>query len=416
MKKQSGPKTTCFPENFKVLMLSWEFPPRVIGGIAAHVHDLSIALNKLGIDVTVVTCDFPDAKSYEDVDGVHVHRVDSYKFPTPNFASWVFMMNLNLQRYAIELVTQEVKRGKVILIHCHDWLVANAAISLKHIFRMPLLATIHSTEYGRRRGIHSDYQRLIHQAETWLTKEAWRVICCSNYMASQVSTIFSLPRNKIDIIPNGVNVNTFATRPSRHLRQEFANDDEKLVLYVGRLVYEKGVSVLIDSVKRVLQRVNAKFVIVGDGYMKDRLIDQARRLGITHKICFTGFLDDQTVKGLYKVADVVVVPSLYEPFGIVALEAMASKTPVVASGVGGLLEIIEHDTTGVSVYPDDPESLAWGILRILEDKKYSRRTRRNGFLKVVNRFNWGSVAGETWDVCKRVFTEYEKTPWKPTKF
>ena len=134
MKKQSNPKETCLAENFKVFMLSWEFPPRVIGGIAAHVHDLSIALNKLGIDVTVVTCDFPDAKSYEDVDGVHVHRVDSYKFPTPNFASWVFMMNLNMQRYAIELVAKEVRRGRGILIHCHDWLVANAAFSLKHIF------------------------------------------------------------------------------------------------------------------------------------------------------------------------------------------------------------------------------------------------------------------------------------------
>jgi glycogen(starch) synthase len=415
MKKQSEPNPICVTERFKVLMLSWEFPPRVIGGIAAHVHDLSLAMNKLGIDVTVVTCDFPGAKSYEDVGGVHVHRVDSYKFPTPNFASWVFMMNLNMQRYAIELVAEEVRRGRVILIHCHDWLVANAAISLKHIFRMPLLATIHSTEYGRRRGIHSDYQRLIHQAEAWLTKEAWRVICCSNYMASQVSTIFHLPRTKIDIIPNAVNATNFAPAPPRHLRTRFAKDDEKLVLYVGRLVYEKGVSVLIDSVSRVLQRVNAKFVIVGDGYMKDRLIDQAQRLGILHKVCFTGFLNDQDVKGLYRVADVCVVPSLYEPFGIVALEAMASQTPVVASGVGGLSEIIEHDATGVSVYPGDPESLARGILRLLEDDGYSSRLSKNGFLKVVNRYDWERVAEETWGVCKRVFTEYEKASWKPWK-
>jgi glycogen(starch) synthase len=415
MIKQGKPERTHLAENLKVFMLSWEFPPRVIGGIAAHVHDLSIAMNKLGIDVTVVTCDFPDAQSYEEVAGVHVHRVDSYKFPTPNFASWVFMMNLNMQRYAVELVAKEVRRGTDILIHCHDWLVANAAISLKHIFRMPLLATIHSTEYGRRRGIHSDYQRLIHQAEAWLTKEAWRVICCSNYMASQVSTIFHLPRTKIDVIPNAVNATNFMPTPSRRFRPQFAKDDEKLILYVGRLVYEKGVSVLIDSVNRVLQRVNAKFVIVGDGYMKDRLIDQTHRLGVSRNVYFTSFLNSQDVKGLYKVADVCVVPSLYEPFGIVALEAMASQTPVVASDVGGLSEIIAHDETGISVYPGDPESLARGIIRLLEDDGYSRRLSRNGFLEVVNRYDWGRVAEETWNVCNRVFTEYEKGAWKPSQ-
>jgi len=394
-------------------MLSWEFPPRIIGGIASHVYNLSLALTRLGVNVAVVTCDFPNAKDYEETDGVQVHRVDSYKFPTANFASWVFMMNLNMQRYAIELVQKERRRSKTVLIHCHDWLVANAAIGLKHVFRMPLIATIHSTEHGRRNGIHSDYQRMIHQTESWLVREAWRIICCSGYMASQVSNIFWLPRDKVDTIPNGVNTEDYAKRPLRAFRRQFADHDEKLVLFVGRLVYEKGVSTLIDSVRGVLQRTNAKFIIVGDGYLKDRLMDQAQHLGVSHKVYFTGFLDNETVRLLYSVADVFVVPSLYEPFGIVCLEAMAAGTPVVASGVGGLLEIIEHDKTGVVVYPNNPESLTWGILRVLLDDNYSRWISKNAFLETVNRFGWDSIAERTKGVYQRVLHEYERGSWKP---
>jgi glycosyltransferase involved in cell wall biosynthesis len=364
--------------NVTVFMLSWEFPPRIIGGIAAHVHDLALALGQLNLDVKVITCDFPGAKDYEEIDGISVHRIDSYKYPTSNFASWVYMMNLNMQEYAIHLIRDEIEKGKTCVLHSHDWLVAKVAIGLKHLFRIPLLATIHSTEHGRRKGIHSEYQRMIHQTELWLASEAWRVICCSAYMAEQVSRLFHVPFTRIDTIPNGVNAVQYATvPPSPTFKLQYADRNEKLVLYVGRLVYEKGVSVLVDAVNLVQQKLNAKFVIVGDGYMRDRLVDQARRVGAMNKMFFTGFLDEASVKKLYRVADVFVIPSLYEPFGIVALEGMASGVPLVASGVGGLAEIITHDETGVLVYPDNPESLAWGINRVLTDPGYAQWLRRS---------------------------------------
>lgn len=393
-------------------MLSWEFPPRIVGGIAAHVYDLSLALSNLDTEVYVITCDFPGAKEYEEIDGVHVHRVDSYQFPTPDFASWTFMMNLNMLKQAIGVI--KASRGAIDIVHAHDWLVADAAISLKHIFRIPMVATIHSTEYGRRNGIHTDYQRMIHQTEAWLSREAWRIICCSDYMKNHVSSALGFPRENIVIIPNGVDLNKFSEYYDREaFRNQFAGADEKLVLYVGRLVYEKGAHVLVNAISKVLQRVNAKFVIVGEGYLKDSLMKQTWELGLGRRVFFTGFLDDRLVKLLYRTADVCAVPSLYEPFGIVALEAMAAGTPVVTSGVGGLSEVIEHDKTGVIVYPNDPDSLAWGITRVLNDDGYSKRIRDNALEKIKTVYNWHGIAEKTRDSYQGVLEEYVKGSWKP---
>ena len=152
--------------------------------------------------------------------------------------------------------------------------------------------------------------------------------------------------------------------------------EEKIVLFVGRLVYEKGIHVLINAVPKILSKVNAKFIIVGSGYMKEQLLNIVRSMGLEHKVLFEGFMDEATLLKLQRCADVSVVPSLFEPFGIVALEAMAAKSPVVASDTGGLSEIIEHDVTGVKVYPNNPDSLAWGITKVLLDENYAKQPQR----------------------------------------
>lgn len=397
----------------RVLMLSWEFPPRVIGGIAPHVYHLSLELARMGAEVCVVTCDFPGAPDFEEIDGVHVHRVDSYRSPVTDFVSWVLMMNVNLEMHAADIIHSG--REEVDVIHAHDWLVAKAAIGLKHIFRKPLVATVHSTEHGRRHGINTDYQRMIHRTEVWLAHEAWRTICCSDYMASHVSYVLGLPRNNIDVIPNGVDLREFTEPYDRaSFRNRFAHSSEKLVLFVGRLVYEKGGTVLIEAARKILHNVNAKFIVVGDGYLKDELMRRAWEAGISEKIYFTGFLDERTLRLLYRTADVCVVPSLYEPFSIVALEAMAAETPVVVSGVGGLLEIVEHDRTGVIIYPDNPDSLAWGIMRVLKDEGYANWIRFNAYQKVSEVYDWKRIAERTLSFYDRVLKEYELGSWKPT--
>jgi len=406
-------KPSLGTEPLNVTMLSWEFPPRIVGGIAPHVHDLSQELSRRGVSVDVITCDFPGAPEEEEINGVRVHRVDSYKFPTTDFASWAFMMNVNMKRRALEIL--KAKKDSVQIIHAHDWLVAITAIGLKHILRAPLVATIHSTEHGRRGGIHTDYQRMIHQTESWLAHEAWKVICCSGYMASEVSSALGLPRDSVQVIPNGVDATRF-TKPldKDEFRRRYTDPTERLVLYVGRLVYEKGVSVLIDAFAKVLPRVNSKLVVVGDGYMREDLSREAMRKGVADKVFLTGFLDDDTVKALYRCADLCVVPSLYEPFGIVALEAMAAGAPVVAANTGGLSEIVDHGRTGVHVFPNDSDSLAWGMLRVLTDESFSRAVASNGYEKVLGVYHWRGIAERTEQVYRQVLGEYSAGHWKPS--
>jgi len=395
-----------------VMMLTWEYPPRIIGGISPHVYYLSKNLAKNGAKVYVITCDFPGAPQHEVVDGVEVFRIDSYKNPSPDFATWVYLMNVNMQKEAASLVND--LDGKVDLFHAHDWLVATASIGLKHVFRRPLIATIHSTEIGRRNGIHYDYEKMIHETEAWLTYEAWKVICCSNYMISHVKWAFGLPTDKLMMIPNGVEVEPYTKVENEALssfRSRFALPDEKIVLFVGRLVYEKGVHILVNAIQKVLEKVNAKFVIVGNGYMKEQLSNIITQKELEQKVIFTGFIDDETLKKLQKCADVSVVPSLFEPFGIVALEAMAAKSPIVVSDTGGLSEIVEHDTTGVKVYPDNPDSLAWGITRVLTDGDYARLLRENAYKKVREKYNWNLIAQQTKTVYETVLKEYSKSFW-----
>lgn len=396
----------------RVVMFSWEYPPRVVGGISPHVYYLSKSLAKNSVDVYVVTCDFPGAPSREIVDGVHVLRIDSYKNPAPDFATWIYLMNMNMRKEAAALIRS--LNGEVDILHAHDWLVASATIGLKHIFRIPLIATIHSTEFGRRNGIHTDYERMIHETERWLTYEAWKVVCCSNYMISHVAWVFGVPSDKLVMIPNGVNIADFQISFNKEeFRRQYALPEEKLVLFVGRLVYEKGAQVLVEAIPKVLSKVNAKFVIVGDGYMRNPLLKRVHEMGLTHKVLFTGFVDDWTLKRLYNCADVCVVPSLYEPFGITALEAMASKAPLVVSDTGGLSEIVEHDHSGVKVYVNNSDSLAWGITRILLDPAHAETLKENAFQKVMREYDWNGISVRLRQLYSLVHEEYLRGSWKP---
>ena len=398
--------------DLSVMMLSWEFPPRIIGGISPHVYYLSKSLARNGVKVYVVTCDFPGAPAHEAVDGVEVYRIDSYKNPSPDFATWVYLMNVNMQKEAAALIHD--LGGKVDVIHAHDWLVATAGIGLKHVFRKPLFATIHSTEIGRRNGIHFDYEKMIHETEAWLMYEAWKVICCSDYMVGHVQWAFGLPWDKLVMVPNGVSYEVYSKYENEDLsqfRSKFALPEEKIVLFVGRLVYEKGVHVLVNAAPKVLEKANAKFVIVGNGYMKEQLSGLVKNMRLAHKVLFTGFVDDETLRRLQRCASVSVVPSLFEPFGIVALEAMAAKSPVVVSDTGGLSEIVEHDVSGIKAYANNPDSLAWGITRILADEGYANWLRTNAYKKIQEKYDWDKIAQQTKNIYNAVLGEYSKSFW-----
>jgi len=396
-------------------MLSWEYPPRVVGGISSHVRDISAALARRGNVVHVVTPEFPGAPSEEKVpEGngfVAVHRVEVYDTLAPDFPTWVSLMNASLERRAISLFKEE----PFDVVHAHDWLVAEAAIGLKHIYRRPLVATVHATERGRRGGIFSQLSAHIDQEERWLVSEAWKVIVCSWSMYGQVEDLGAF-HDKIWRIPNGVWPQWFQQPRQPDFRKRFASDDEKLVLFVGRLVQEKGVVFLLKAFPKVLESFRAKLVIVGDGYLKQPLQDMAYQMGVGQQVYLTGFLDEQEKRALYSSADVLVVPSLYEPFGIVALEGMASGVPVVVSNVGGLGEIVEHDRNGVLVYPGDPASIAWGILHVLLNPEGAKKLTESARRDVEQIYSWEKIAGETVRLYRQVGEEYASGSWKPRGF
>lgn len=389
--------------NIKILMLSWEFPPKTVGGLSRHVFDLSRALASQGLEIHVITCKTPGGKKYEVVDGVHVHRVSVSSEETEGFIDWIEELNKSM----IKHVSSLLKQHRFDLIHAHDWLVARAGITLKNLYGIPLVSTIHATEFGRNHGIHNEVQRQINQLEWTLTYESWKVICCSKYMACEISQVFQLPANKIRIIPNGVEIGTITdVGRDEDFRTNYAASYEKIVYFIGRLVPEKGVQVLIESVPSVIKQFpNVKFVISGVGAYREKLAELADNLGVSSKIYFTGFADDQIRNMLLAAGDVAVFPSLYEPFGIVALEAMAAKVPVIVSDTGGLTEVIDHEVTGLKVQPNDVSGLADSIVRVLSNPGLTANLIESAWNKVKTDYNWITIAGDTSAVYREILQE-----------
>lgn len=378
----------------KILMLTWEYPPRIVGGIARVVHDLSKRLIKDGHEVTVVTYKDGDTLSYENDKGVQVYRVENYMIHPNNFIDWIMQLNFNMIAKATEIIQKE---GKFDVIHAHDWLVANAAKTLKDSFGIPVVATIHATESGRNSGIHDDTQRYINDTEWLLTYEATEVIVNSNYMKGHVQGLFGLPFDKINVIPNGINLTNFnGVERDYDFRRQYAMDNEKIILYVGRLVYEKGVQHLISAMPKILQNYHdAKLVIAGKGGMLDTLKAQAEAIGLSNKVYFTGYLNAKQVQKMYKCADVAVFPSTYEPFGIVALEAMLAGVPTVVSDIGGLNEIVDHRENGMKSYAGNSNSIADSVLSLLYDKQLAANVAKKAKIKVKDEFNWNKIAQDT---------------------
>ena len=378
----------------KILMLTWEYPPRIVGGIARVVHDLSKRLIKDGHEVTVITYRDGNVPEYENDKGVEVYRVDNYMIHPNNFIDWIMQLNFNMIAKATEVINKE---GGFDVIHAHDWLVTYAAKSLKQSFNLPMVATIHATEAGRNSGIHDDTQRYINDTEWLLTYEATEVIVNSNYMKGHVQGLFGLPFDKISVIPNGINLNNFTGIDRDYdFRRRFAMDNEKIILYVGRLVYEKGVQHLISAMPKILENYHdSKLVIAGKGGMIDELKSQVESMGLSNKVYFTGYLNQKEVQKMYKCADVAVFPSTYEPFGIVALEAMLAGIPTVVSDIGGLNEIVEHGVNGMKSYTGNPNSIADSVLSLLFDPQLAMNVTKNAKNKVKDEFNWQKIAQDT---------------------
>ena len=379
----------------RALILSWEYPPLIEGGLARHVRRLAEGLVETGVEAHVLTRGTELSPPYEQLAGVHVHRVREPERPSQldHFLAWVAQMNADLLAAGVELGDEH----SFDLVHGHDWLVAVAGDHLARRFRSPLLVTIHATEHGRHQGwVEHHPQSHIHGIERWMANRADGVVVCSRYMRRHVAEVFGIEQGPIEVIPNGV-------EPFEHvdpdalvaLRRRYAADGERLVLLVGRLVYEKGFQLALAALPRLIERLEGvRFVVAGSGTHEAELRAQAARLGLERRGQFLGWVHDDLLRGLYRVADLAIVPSIYEPFGLVALEAMAAGCPCLAADTGGLREVVPQERAGLRFRARDPDALAEAAIRLLTDELLRGRVVAAAAAHVL-RFDWSDVARRT---------------------
>ncbi len=381
----------------RLLILSWEYPPLIEGGLARHVRKLAEGLVDRDVEVHVLTRGGEESPAEDQAGGVTIHRILEPKRPTDlgEFVAWVERMNSDMLAAGVELGD----RFSFDLVHGHDWLVANACDHLAKRFGAPLVTTIHATEHGRHQGwVDKHPQSYIHGVERWITNRSDHVIACSFYMREQIADIFGVEEEKVSVIPNGIDPGDLQPQDPaelRRLRLEFAQPGQKLVLLVGRLVYEKGFQLALEAMPGVIERVpGTRFLVAGSGTHETELRRQAEALGLMEHGTFLGWIGDDVLHSLYPISDICVVPSIYEPFGLVALEAMASGCPCLVADTGGLREVVPHEEAGLRFRARDPEALAEMAIRVLDDEELGQRLVSEG-IEHIRRFDWADVAERT---------------------
>jgi glycogen(starch) synthase len=383
----------------RVLLVSWEYPPVIEGGLARHVRKLSEHLVSEGVEVHVLSRSGGHLPAEEVRHGVVVHRVREPEFPRDinAFVRWVDRMNADMHELGVELC----ERLEFGLVHSHDWLVADVAERLAQRIGCPWLVTVHATEFGRHQGWVSSYpQSHIHAVERHMVAMADRVITCSHYMRGHVANVLAAPLGRVTVIQNAVDQRDLeAAVDLDRLRARFARPHERLVLLVGRLVYEKGFHLALDALAQVMRSVGGvRFVVAGSGTAEAELREQAQRLGLMRRGTFLGWIGDDMLHSLYRIAEITIVPSIYEPFGLVALEAMACGCMCIVADTGGLREVVPADgTVGLRFRPRDSGALGEVLAQILTDDHARAKLVAEAREHVLG-FDWSEVARRTREV------------------
>ncbi|MDP4085221.1 MAG: glycosyltransferase family 4 protein [Bacillota bacterium] len=374
--------------NIKALMLSWEFPPNVVGGLSKHVDGLSRSLVQLGVQVHIITAYKEGLLSDEIYNGVYVHRVKPLNDKDESFFSWVAGLNLTMAMEAKRLA----ENIEFDLIHVHDWLSGAAGIALKKFLSLPLLTTIHATEFGRSGGIFNEMQRFIHEKEIQLINQSDKLIVCSHYMFKELCTVFKVNPEKLTILPNGIEPNMSLVKTT--MMPEWKN--KKIIFSIGRMVEEKGFETIIKAASLVKERgLEFFFIVAGKGPKLQQYRGKAINEKLEEQISFVGYISEIEKNAYILQSEVAVFPSLYEPFGIVALESMILGKPTIVSNTGGLKGIIQHRKTGLLMDPGNAESLLEQIEFLLTNPKKAKEIGRCG-KKMVNRiYGWKHIAQET---------------------
>ncbi len=372
-----------------VLILSWEYPPNIVGGLSRHVYDLANTLVKKGKRVHILTTRTSETVAYEELEGVHVHRVAPLHPYEEDFFQWV----LDLNQAYIQKVHKMMKDENISLIHAHDWIVSISAKTLKDFYQVPLVTTIHATEHGRNQGIYTELQQRIHDEEQSLVLASDQLIVCSEHMKEEVERLF-ISSAPIIVIPNGVEIDKLLENKPRTIEAEHVN--RPYFFSIGRMVHEKGFETIINAAANFKKELrDVQFIIAGKGPMLEYYRQMVKEKGLEDSVSFIGYISDEERNEYMHQCRAVIFPSLYEPFGIVALEAMAFQKAVVASETGGLKSVVKHGHTGLLFKPNQPRSLEEQVLQLLEDEELSKRLGEKGFHLAKSMFGWDRIAEQT---------------------
>jgi glycosyltransferase involved in cell wall biosynthesis len=417
----------------RILMLGWEFPPFIAGGLGVACHGLTRALDRMGHEVLFILprpvgrprasrAGVPGAEASEpraerrrapaaspadEFEHAAFRGVNaSFGSPYPAFAGGAIDDPLVLgyeatgatpdtapaarvagsgsilappqphyagdlvadaERYARQVVSLS-RRERFDVIHAHDWLTFPAGIGLSRATGKPLVVHVHSTEFDRS-GEHANLA--IRDIERRGMEAADRVIAVSSYTRSICVERYGIPESKIDVVYNGIDRD--GDRPPA---RPALGPRDKVVLFLGRLTMQKGPEYFIAAAARVLEKMgHVKFVVAGSGDMAARMIELAAEMGIGHRVLFTGFLRGTDVERIFRMADCFVMPSVSEPFGIAALEAVHHDVPVILSRQSGASEVLRH-VLKVDFW--DVDEMANKIIAVLRHPPLSETLRRHG--------------------------------------
>ncbi len=406
----------------KVLMFGWEFPPYKSGGLGTACYDLTKGLSKQNVDVTFVMPVAPEGANAQFVKlvgannlakKVKVRRISSILTPYQSSTSYdecfrkvsltqpgkkgkeVYGNNLyeEVHRYAAaaEVIAQQEEYD---VIHVHDWMTYHAGINAKKISGKPLVAHIHATEFDRTGG---NPNQIISHIEYEGLKAADVVIANSNLTKTNVIKHYKINPDKIEVVHWGID----PENPHYRINQRSPFNDEKIVLFLGRITIQKGPDYFVETARKVLDHVpNTKFMVAGSGDMFSRMVNRAAELNMLDKFIFTGFLSGADVHKAFQMADLYVMPSVSEPFGLVALESLKNGTPIIISKQSGVSEVVNH---ALKVDFWDTDETANKIINVLNYPELLNELKENSYAE-AQKFNLDEPATKTRNIYEKALS------------
>jgi glycosyltransferase involved in cell wall biosynthesis len=363
----------------KIALVTHSFLPNSIGGREKYIYDLARMLIEKGNEVKVFTCsDSILKKSFYTKNSLVIDYLPTLRFPLLEGIYRIPLM------FFLRLLKKDFD-----LIHAHDFHHFTTFISTvaTKIINKPLIVTEHGypEQVGLMKGAMSFFDTLFLPR---IKNSSRKIIAVSNFIKNELVSKYNIPKKKIEVIYNSIILKEYKEK-SEIFKEKYKLGEDKVILSVGRVIKEKGFQYLIKALPIILKKIkNVKIVIIGPpSQFKNTLVSLAKKIGVENKIVFCGVVSDEMLKSALYCSDIVAIPSLYEPFGIVALEAMAYSKPIVASKVGGLMEIIIHNQNGLLVQPENSFQLANAIIRVLEDKNLAKKLGRRA-RECVKRYDW----------------------------